>query len=190
MLVLLTLTLFNSTGINAQTTIQSKFPQIYISPLAGIQFPVGSLNDTYGPSYNAGLDFAIRVNRETAFFLKAGYYNMPVKSGSTGPDASFIEISAGPRYIFTSPKIKAKLFLEAGMGAYMFNTKEYTIPGTPDIVLPSKSVTHFGVSTGPGFILPLGKSIDLMVKSKVHYVFGSEFPPYFVSAVMGLNFTL
>ncbi|MDD5360578.1 MAG: hypothetical protein PHN88_00485 [Ignavibacteria bacterium] len=187
---LLSIIVFNTTALKAQTTTKDIYPEFYISPLAGVQFPVGSLNDTYKPSYNAGLDFAVRLNRETSFYLKVGYYNMTAKSDVMAPDASFIEITAGPRYIFTSPKLKAKLFLEAGLGAYIYKTKDYTIPGTPDVVLPGTSVANFGVNAGPGFILPLGKSIDLMIKSKIHCVFEKETSHMFISAVMGLNFTL
>ncbi|MFA7359836.1 MAG: hypothetical protein WC139_02250 [Candidatus Kapaibacterium sp.] len=190
---LLMLALF-VTSISEAQTKKTIYPVFSISPIAGVQFPIGGLNDNYGPSWNAGLEVALAINRETSFFLNGTYYNMPRKSDAVaGPDASYIGITAGPRYVFTSPKVKAKFFLEAGVGVYMYTRKEYTTVTTPSVVVPSESTTNFGVNVGPGAIIPLGEVADLVIKTKVHYSFesgGSGGSRTFVAAVIGVDFKL
>ena len=125
MFALLIFTLFTSSISQSQTVTKDPYPLISISPLVGVHFPVGGLNDVYNASWNAGLDITLRVNKETAFYLKGGFYNMPRKGEvGTGPNANYIEITAGPRYVFSTPNIKANFFLEAGLGMYIFNTNE------------------------------------------------------------------
>ena len=190
---LLMLVLFITNVSEAQTKKVS-YPLFSIAPIVGVQFPVSGLNDNYNPSWNAGLDFNLAVNRETSFFLNATYFNMPVKDNvAVLSSASYIGITAGPRYVFTSPKIKAKFFLEAGLGVYIFTQKEFTIVGPPDVVFPSASTTNFGVNVGPGVIIPLGGAADLVMKSKLHYSFesgGAGGSRTFVTGVVGVDFRL
>ena len=195
MFCLLMLALFTTNISEAQTTKKKPhYPAFSVTPLVGINFPLGTLNNVYAPSWNAGIDFNLRVNRETSFFLGAGYHAFPEKNDpSLGPDGSYIVINAGPRYIFTSPKIKAMMFFETGVGAYIFMLKDFTTTATtttPSETLPSSSTVNFGVNGGLGAIIPLGKSMDFVVKSKVHYVLGSggDAAHTFVSGKMGLNF--
>jgi hypothetical protein len=182
---LLMIVLFNSNITEAQTTTKTVYPLFSISPLGGIQFPIGSLSDGYKSSFNAGADFVMKVNKETAFFLEGVYYNMPGWAGF--PDAGYIEITAGPRYTITSPNIKASGFLEAGLGAYIFSTKDYTPNG---ITIPGTSTTNFGVNVGPGVLLPLSKSLDFILKSKIHYVFQSGGSKTFITGLIGIDFKL
>lgn len=194
MFALLMIALLSANVSEAQTK-KVTYPIISIAPEVGVQFPAGGLNDIYKASWNAGLEFNLKVNRETAFFLKAGYYNMPARTDADvfGPDGSYIEITAGPRYIFTSPKIKARFFLEAGLGAYIHGQKEYTYTsGTPSVTttVPSTSKTDFGVNVGPGVFVPLGGNVDLIVKTKLHYIFQSGAARTFVTGMMGVDFNL
>jgi hypothetical protein len=182
------------TNVSEAQTKKVSYPLLSIAPLVGVQFPVGGLNDSYNPSWNAGLDFNLAVNRETSFFLNATYYNMPVKDNVAIPsNASYIGITAGPRYVFTSPSVKAKFFLEAGLGIYIFTQKEFTVVGPPDVIFPSASTTNFGVNVGPGVMIPLGGTVDLKIKSKLNYSFesgGSGGSRTFVTGVMGVDFKL
>jgi len=171
-------------------TYKSEYPQVSIAPVGGVQFPIGNLNDRYGTSWNAGLEVSLQVNKEVAFFLKGGYYAMPIKDEVTfnPTDANYWEITAGPRYIFSSPNIKAKFFLEAGLGAYIFHEKEYTRMATE--IVPGRSTTNFGVNAGPGVMIPLGKVADLVMKAKIHYTFESDNSHAFIAAIIGVNFKL
>jgi hypothetical protein len=95
--------------------------------------------------------------------------------------------------VFTSPKIKAKFFLEAGLGVYIFTQKEFTTTTVPSVIIPSASTTNFGVNVGPGVIIPLGGAADLIMKSKLHYSFesgGSGGSRTFVTGVVGVDFRL
>ena len=185
------------TGVTqAQTTKKSgvKYPAFSITPLFGIQFPMGNVNNIYSPSWNAGVDLNLRLNRETAFFLGATYLAMPRKTDyvPAGPDASYVIIQAGPRYMFGGTQVKAMFFLEGVIGAYIFSQKEFTVAGTttgtPATVIPSKSTTNFGVNAGIGVLIPLGTSMDFVVKSKVHYVMGGGDATTIIVANAGLNF--
>lgn len=189
---LLMLALF-VTNISEAQTKKTIYPLISIAPYGGVQFPAGGLNDNYNASWNAGLEVSLAINRETSFYLGGQYFNMPRKENTNGGNASYIAITAGPRYVFTSPKIKAKFFLEAGIGAYMWSRKEYNTTTTPSILVPSETTTTFGANVGPGAIVPLSDVMDLIIKSKVHYTFetgdagGSR---TFIAAVIGLDFKL
>ena len=185
-LALLLMALFITSLSEAQTK-KTVYPVFSISPVGGVQFPVGGLNDSYGVSWNAGLDLSLKVNKETAFYLNAAYFDMPLKAGMIGVNASYMAITAGPRYYFASPKLKAQFFLEAGIGAYIFTKKEYTIA---TITTPSDSKTNFGVNVGPGVTIPLGGTIDLIMKSKLHYTFQTGGSHTFISAVAGVEFRL
>jgi len=112
-------------------------------------------------------------------------------------DASYIGITAGPRYVFTSPKIKAQGFLEAGAGVFIFNQKAYTIPSPslsqPDIIVPNYSNTLFGVTTGAGVFIPAGDSFDIIMKTILNYTFpssGAGGSRTFLSARIGVDFKL
>jgi len=188
-IALFIMALFISNLSEAQTK-KTTYPLFSIAPVGGVQFPVGSLNDNYGVSWNAGVDMSLKVNKETAFYLNASYLDMPLKSGLIGPGAGYIAITAGPRYYFGTPNLKAQFFLEAGIGAYIFTQKEFTLIGPPDVIIPSASKTVFGVNVGPGVTIPLGGTIDLLMKSKLHYAFQSGSAHTFITAVVGVDFRL
>lgn len=190
MFTLLVLTFIISNVSQAQTPVKKDpYPLFSISPVVGIQFPVGTLNDLYRASFNAGLDINMKVNKETSFFLKAGYYDFPIKTELEGQSINYMEITAGPRYIFSGQNIKANFFLEAGAGVYLLNMKEYTNP-TTGVFTPSSSSINFGANVGPGVLLPLSNTIDLMLKSKLHYVFEEKGSRTFISTVLGVDFAL
>ncbi|MBS1493122.1 MAG: hypothetical protein JST55_06415 [Bacteroidetes bacterium] len=187
------LAIITSNVSQAQTvkkTMIAQYPAFSIAPFAGVSFPIGDLGNYYKSSFNAGIDFNLKVNREVSFFLNVGYYDMPSKPDVAAPGASFISITAGPRYVLSSANVKAKFFMEAGLGAYIFGVKEYTTTTAPIVTTPSTSTVNFGVNTGPGVILPLSDSMDLMLKTKLHYVFNKNGSSTFLSALIGLDFKL
>jgi hypothetical protein len=190
---LLMFALFNANITQAQPTktVTDVYPVVSIAPIGGVQFPVSGLNDLYNASWNAGLDIGLKINRETSFYINGTFFNMPIKTElPPGPNASYIAIVAGPRYIFSSKSIKAQIFVEAGVGAYIFTMNEWTTSTTPAVVIPSESKVSFGVNVGPGVIIPLGKSFDLLFKTKLHYTFQTGGSHTFVAINMGLDFKL
>jgi len=193
-LLLITVALITSNVSQAQTVKKSMvavYPAFSIAIGGGAQFPVGILGETYKSSFNAGIDFNLKVNKETSLFLNATYYDMPRKPEAVlGPDASIIAITAGPRYVFSSANVKAKFFLEAGIGAYIFAVKDYTTTTTPAITTLGTSKANVGANVGPGAVLPLSDSMDLLIKSKLHYIFTEGGSSSFISAFIGLDFKL
>ena len=192
MFIVLMFALFTASITQAQPT-KTKYdvyPVFSISPMVGVNFPVQDLNNTYATSWNAGLDLNLKVNRETSFFIYGGYFNLPAKDASFGPNASIIIITAGPRYIFTSASIKAQIFIEAGLGAYIFATKDFNTTGTPSVLIPGESKANFGINIGPGAIIPLSKAMDLIMKVKLHDMFATGGSQTLISAQMGLDFKL
>lgn len=194
MFALIMLAIITTNVSQAQTVKKSmvgEYPAFSIGLIGGAQFPVGDFGTTYKSSFNAGIDFNLKVNKETSFFLNATYFDMPRKSDAPlGPDANLISITAGPRYVFSSANVKAKFFLEAGVGAYIMNTKEYTTLTTPAVLLQSETKANVGANVGPGVVLPLSDSMDLMMKSKLHYIFTTGGSSSFISAQLGLSFKL
>jgi hypothetical protein len=186
MFIVIMFALFIASITQAQTT-KVIYPVFSISPMGGVQFPLGDMNNTYKTSWNAGLDLNLKINRETSFFLYGGYHDMPAKTESNSPDASVIQITAGPRYIFTSQAIKAQFFIEGGLGVYIFGTKEYTLEG---VTIPSSSTVNFGINIGPGATIPLGKSVDLIMKVKLHDMFMDGGSQTFITAIAGIDFRL
>jgi len=193
-LLLITVALITSNVSEAQTVKKSMiavYPAFSIAIGGGAQFPVGDFGTIYKASFNAGLDFNLKVNKETSFFLNASYYDMPRKPDAPlGPDASMIVITAGPRYVFSSANVKAKFFIEAGIGAYILNVKDYTTTTAPIVLTPGTSKTNVGANVGPGAILPLSDSMDLLIKTKLHYIFTTGGSSSFIAAQIGLDFKL
>lgn len=193
MFALLVIAFFSSNITEAQTSSSNTkitYPVFSVCPLLGVQFPVGMLNNTYKPSFVGGLDLNLKINRETAFFINASYYDMPIKTELQGPGASVIGITVGPRYTFTSSSIKAQFFLEAGLGVYMFHTQDYTTTGTPSYTFASSTTSNFGFNVGPGVIIPMGNVADLMLKVKIHDILASGGSSSFITGVIGVDFKL
>lgn len=167
-----------------KTTAKSMYPVFTISPVAGIIFPMSELGNNYQAGFNGGLDAGVRLNKELGLYAKTGYYSLTdVVEGA--PNSSYIEVSAGPRYYFSSKNLKSTFFLEAGVGAYIFSQDAYeTETGSID----RKSNTNAGVNVGPGVTLQLSKSIDVILKSKYHLIFNDAGTRSFLTALGGLEF--
>jgi hypothetical protein len=190
--VLLVIAFFTSNIMEAQTKKVS-YPIFSLGPVIGVQFPAGGLNDIYKASWNAGLDLNLKVNRETSFFLNTTYFNMPARTDAdvAGPDGAYIAITAGPRYIFATPQLKANFFIEAGLGAYIHTSKDYTFTNvTPNVTISSTSKTSMGVNVGPGVLIPVGGTTFIIMKAKLHYIFESGASRTFVSGIAGVDFKL
>ncbi len=184
--------LSNSNIINAQssgttvtkTSKTSLYPVFTLSPVAGAIFPMSELGNTYAAGFNGGLDLGVRMNRELSLYTKLGYYSL-TNNTTTAPSSSYIEISAGPRYNFTDPKLKSIFFLEAGVGAYIFSQDAYT-EGTQ--TFEKISNTNVGLNVGPGVALQLSKVMDIILKSKYHMIFNDGGTRSFLTALGGLEF--
>ena len=171
-------------GTSATNTATSPYPIFTLSPLAGAIFPLSELGNNFKAGFSAGLDAGLRLNKELALYTKVGYYSLTTNTQGA-PNSRYIEISAGPRYYFSSRNLKSTFFLETGVGAYIFSQDAYDING---VSIEKKSNTNVGLNVGPGATLQLSKSMDVILKSKYHMVFNSEGTRSFIAALGGLEF--
>lgn len=162
-------------------------PYWTLSPVGGVMFPVGSLGDNFKAGGNVGLDIGYRVNREVGFFAKFGYYFFSSKTDGV-PSGKYIEVTAGPRYFFTDPKLSSTLFGEVGGGIYNFRQDEFTPNVGP--IIPEISDTKAGVNAGLGANLALSQTIDIIIKPKYHVIFTEGGSTSFITVVAGLEFKL
>jgi len=163
------------------------FPQWSITPVGGAIFPVLNLSETFKPNGAFGLDVGAKINKEVGFYLRGGYYFM--NSSTTGaPVGKFIEITAGPRYYFSSINVKSQLFVDAGVGPYIFSQASFVDPADPtQTVVPEINETKVGVNAGIGASVYLAKNLNLMVRTKYNTVFTSTNTKSFITASTGLE---
>lgn len=174
-------------GTTLTKTTSSKtsiYPIFTLSPIGGAIFPLSELGNSYKAGFNAGLDAGMRLNKEVSIYGKMGYYNLSANTPGA-PNSSYIEISAGPRYYFSSPKLKSNFFLESGVGAYIFSQDAYVTQG---VNVEKQSNTNIGLNVGPGVTLQLSKAVDIILKTKYHMIFNSGGSRSFVTALGGLEF--
>jgi hypothetical protein len=173
---------------NAQTSntkiLTNPYPIFTISPIAGVVFPLGELSNNYKAGFTAGIDGGVRLNKEVSLYTKIGYYSLTSNTAGI-PNSNYFEVSAGPRYYFTSPKLSSTFFLESGVGAYSNSQDAYTMNG---ITTDRVSKTNVGVNVGPGATLQLSKSMDIIMKTKYHMIFSDGGSRSFVVAMGGLEF--
>ncbi len=164
------------------------FPQWSIAPVGGVIFPVMNLSETFKPNGAFGLDVGAKVNKEVGFYLRGGYYFMN-SSTSGAPVGKFIEITVGPRYYFSSINVKSQLFVDAGVGPYIFSQASFVDPADPtQTVVPEINETKLGINAGIGASVFLTDHMNLMVRTKYNTVFTSTTTKSFITASTGLEF--
>jgi hypothetical protein len=152
------------------TTITRKandFGYLELSALGGFVTPTGEFGNNYLSSVRSGIDIGYRLNQEVTLYTNLTYTNL--KSNITNaPSSTMISAVVGPRYIFTSPKLKSNIFAEGGIGAFILNTPSYVNENLQTI--SSQSNTNIGFNAGLGGLLSLSKSVDIFVRSKYNLV--------------------
>jgi hypothetical protein len=171
------------------TTTRSKvtYPYLEIAPNAGFLMPVGVFADQYKASPKAGLDFTYRVNKEVGIFGSASYNSLQNKNESL-PSSSHLELSVGPRYYFTHPRLSSKLFIEGGVGAYIFNSPAYSITVndvTQDVA--ASTDTRMGANTGLGGSIFLSQNVDLFLRGKYNMIFREGGTSSYISSDAGVT---
>ena len=106
---------------------------------------------------------------------------------SGAPIGSYLEVSGGPRYYFTHPKLKSAFFVEGGVGAYNFRQNGFIDPSTQQTVDQINN-TKAGINGGIGGDLALSKDIDITAKGKYNVVFTPNGSQSFVTTMAGLVF--
>lgn len=163
---------------------KSVYPQMSLSGLGGVSFPVGQFGENFKSGPTFGLDLSYKVNKEVGFYGKVGYSIFPDKVNGSAPDGKYIEYTAGPRYYFTSRNLKSSIFLEAGLGGYSFMQDAYTLSG---VDYAKYTTTNFGMNAGIGGILNLGRDVDMLFKAKYHNILTTDGSTSFVEPVLGID---
>jgi hypothetical protein len=178
-----------TTSTNGKTYVVTKeaFPQWSVSPMGGVIFPVMSLSESFKPNGAFGLDVGAKVNKEVGFYLRSSY--MFMNSNTSGaPVGKYIEITVGPRYYFSSINVKSQLFVDAGVGPYIFSQDSFQPADPTAAVVPEISETKLGINAGIGASVYLSKNMNLMVRTKYNTVFTSTTTKSFITAATGLEF--
>lgn len=176
-----------SGNIYSQPKYQSKkspYPQVTLSGIGGISFPVGNFGENFNSGPTFGLELSYKANREVGFYGDLGYSSYPSKTDNAAPDGKYIQYTAGPRYYFTSPNLKSSIFLEAGIGGYSFMQNAYESNGAE---IAEYSTTNFGINGGIGGNLNLGRDIDMIFKAKYHNILTSGGSQSFIEPVLGIT---
>lgn len=184
----------NSTETTTTTTTTKtkftakKYGYFELTPAGGVLFPVGKFSENFDISARAGADFNYRVNQEVGI---AGtiMYNFLSSKLEQGPNASYLSATVGPRYYFTSPKLKSMIFGETGVGVYYFTQDAYsqTAQGIATDY-PSVGETKLGVNAGLGSHIFLSDVLSLMLKAKYHIILGGgDNARSFIGVDTGLN---
>lgn len=193
----LVLTVTMSTAqVTTTTTTKTKvkkqnFPEFSIAPTGGAIFPLTrEFRSEFKPGGLAGLDIALKLNKEVGIYSKFTY--MFMSSKKTGaPIGQYMEFSAGPRYYFMHPKLKSQIYFEGGAGAYHFSQNSYTDPADVNAAEISQvSRTQAGINGGIGATLFLTDAVKIVAKGKYHNIFTQTGSVGFMTVNAGLEFTI
>lgn len=191
----LILLLMISGNIFSQNDLLKKYPDLkgykikdfwQITAQGGFMYQFGILNDNYYTSPNAGFDISYRLNREVALYAEFKYNFLSAKD-SGAPAAGYFEATVGPRYYFRPPCYRSSVFIEAGLGTYIFNQ---SAGYTPKNTYLSATQFRFGANIGIGGEIVLTNSVFITIKSKVNSVFTSYGSSVYVTGGGGITFRL
>jgi hypothetical protein len=161
------------------------FPKVTVGLAGGIGFPIAGFSDQFKQGGTGAVDIGLRLNNEVGIFINGKYSNLPAQVIGASTD-NLVEISAGPRYYFSTSRLKSMFFMEAGLGAYILNKGSYTTPG--GVVIDKNTTTNLGANIGPGFSLWLSDKVDIMLKGKYHVIFTNGSTTNFATSLLGLEY--
>jgi hypothetical protein len=155
-----------------------------LSLLGGFVNPLFILNDNFNASPSLGLDFAYRLNKETALFFEGNYIMLSNKD-SLAPSKAYLELSLGTRFYFRAKGVRSAFFFETAAGQYTLMQSAETVGS---IVHESKMIGKLGLNAGMGGEMVLSNHIFIMVKAKYHYIIEHQDTRSYVSGNMGITF--
>lgn len=161
---------------------KKKFFQL--SVLGGFVNPIFELNGNYYASPLVGLDFAYRVNKETALFFEGNYIMLENKD-SIAPSNSYLNLAIGSRFYFRAKGVRSSFFIEAASGPYVFMQGSKTID---TISFQSKTIGKWGLNFGMGGEMVLTNHIFIMIKAKYNYIIERNVTKSYVTGAMGFTF--
>jgi hypothetical protein len=160
---------------------KKKFFQI--SVLGGFVNPLFLLNDEYYASPSVGLDFAYRLNKETALFFESNWVMLENKD-SLAPSSAYIELALGSRFYFRAKGVRSSFFIEAATGPYIHTQSSITVD---TITYQSKTISKLGFNFGMGGEMVLSNHLFIMIKAKYNYIIERNVTRSYASGNMGLT---
>jgi hypothetical protein len=161
---------------------KKKFFQLSI--LGGFVNPLFVLNDSYYASPSIGLDFAYRVNKETALFFEGNYVMLENKD-SLGPTRAYMNFAIGSRFYFRAKGVRSCFFIEAATGPYLYTQGSATFD---TVSFQSKTIGKLGLNFGMGGEMVLTNHLFIMIKAKYNYIIEKHVTKSYVSGLMGITF--
>ena len=155
-----------------------------ITALGGFINPLFVLNEKYYASPSVGLDFAYRVNKETALFFEGNYIMLENKDSLT-PSSTYFNLAIGSRFYFRAKGVRSSFFVEAASGPYVFMQSSKIID---TISYQSKTISKWGLNFGMGGEMVLTNRLFIMIKAKYNYIIERNVTKSYVCGLMGLTF--
>jgi opacity protein-like surface antigen len=156
------------------TSRKTSYNYFTVTPSLGMTFPGKNLGN-YSSGINAGMDVGYRMNKDLAIFGKLNYSSLPSNTAGI-PDASYLELTAGPRYYISNLGTNSAFFIEGGVGAFSLSRTGTT-----------GSTTNAGVTAGAGVTFGLSSNLSLIVKGNYNNVFTQNNPTTFGALNGGLQ---
>jgi hypothetical protein len=154
-----------------------------ISALGGFVNPLFVLNDKFNASPSLGMDFAYRLNKETALFLEGNYIFLDNKD-SLAPSFAYLNIALGTRFYFRAKGVRSSFFFETGAGPYFLMQSAQVIDTT---TYESKTIGKMGINAGMGGEMVLTNHLFVIVKAKYNYIMENKVTKSYVSGSVGLT---
>jgi hypothetical protein len=159
-----------------------------VSVQAGIALPTGDFGDAYDMGFGGRGLFMYYLNKNMAVTGTAGYFTW---SGKDEWDATFstIPVLAGSKYFMGKGDFKPYVSGQLGMYFSSFEVEVDLGPfgGTQTV---DDSGYDFGIALGGGFLLPVGKTMNLDVSAEYDIIFTEGSSTSNLVFLAGLAFAL
>jgi hypothetical protein len=162
----------------------SKNPSWGIALTGGVTSPDFFTNNRFKTSGNIGIDAALRTSLKFEAYGSLNHNLINRKNLQSGDliQRSYSDFTFGPRWFIGKDKYLA--FVELGGGVYVHYSGG-TDPYTDDDLYP-------GISFGTGMLLNVYKSLGIIVKDKIHFIFNGEnsYPGGYLTVAGGVRYEL
>ncbi len=160
-----------------------------VSVQGGIALPMGDFGDAYDLGFGGTGTFQYYLNKNLAITGTAGYLTWSNSQDMADATFSTIPLLAGVRYFVGKGNFKP--YVNGKVGLY-FSSSDVTVDlgffGGEQSV--SSSTTDLGVGVGAGFLMPLGKNLNLDVSASYDIIMTSGSSTSFISVLGGVSFAL
>lgn len=164
-----------------------------VSVQAGVALPMGDFGDVYDFGFGGTGTFQYYLNKNLSITGTVGYLTWSRNEDFGDGSFSSIPVLAGVRYYLGKGDFKP--YLAGKVGLYMSSYDyEFTVTnpftgGTTTQTFDDSS-SDLGFGFGGGFLLPLGKNLDLDVSASYDIISTEGSSSSFISVMGGVSFAL